>query len=81
MLYLILKLILNLLNKIRFYLVNYNLSTMDKNAIEDGMYKIVYKLPHQSIFEFDLFLKKNENFETVMHETFEQEQIPKILLR
>ena len=53
---------------------------MDKNSIEDGMYKIIYKLPFQSIFEFDFFLKKNENFETVMHETFEQEQIPKIFL-
>jgi glutaredoxin len=53
---------------------------MDKNSIEDGMYKIVYKLPLQSIFEFDLYLKKNENFETVMHETFEQEQIPKIFM-
>jgi len=53
---------------------------MDKTSIEDGMYKIVYKLPFQSIFEFDFFLKKNENFETVMHETFEQEQIPKIFM-
>ena len=53
---------------------------MDKTIIEDGMYKIVYKLPSQSVLEFDISLKTNENFESVLYENFEQEQIPKILL-
>ena len=54
---------------------------MDKTIIEDGMYKVVYKLPSQSILEFDISFKANENFESVLYETFEQEQIPKILLK
>jgi hypothetical protein len=53
---------------------------MDKTIIEDGMYKIVYKLPSQSVLEFDISFKSNENFESVLYENFEQEQIPKILL-
>jgi len=53
---------------------------MDKTIIEDGMYKVVYKLPSQSVLEFDISLKTNENFESVLYENFEQEQIPKILL-
>ena len=53
---------------------------MDKTISEDGMYKVVYKLPSQNVLEFDISFKTNENFECVLFDNFEQEQIPKILL-
>jgi hypothetical protein len=53
---------------------------MEKNIFEDGTYKFIYKLPSNSILELDFAFKKGENFETVMAENFEQEQIPKIFL-
>ena len=53
---------------------------MEKYVHNDGTYKFIYKLPSQSVLEFDFSFKKGENFENVIHNNFEQERIPKILL-
>lgn len=53
---------------------------MEKFTSDDGIYKFIYKLPSNSILEFDFSFKKGENFETVLEENFEQEKIPKIIL-
>jgi len=53
---------------------------MEKYLIDDGTYKFIYKLPSNSILEFDFSFKKGENFENILFENFEQEKIPKILL-
>jgi hypothetical protein len=53
---------------------------MENNLISDGTYKFIYKLPSSSVLEFDFSFKKDENFENVLYENFEQEKIPKILL-
>ncbi len=53
---------------------------MEKFIPDDSTYKFVYKLPSNSILEFDFSFKKAENYETVLAENFEQEKIPKIIL-
>jgi hypothetical protein len=53
---------------------------MEKNVISDGTYKFIYKLPSNCVLESDFSLKKDENFESILYENFEQEKIPKILL-
>ena len=53
---------------------------MEKYISEDGIYKYIYKLPSNSILEFDFSFKKGENYETVLEQNFEQEKIPKIIL-
>ncbi len=53
---------------------------MEKYLNEDGTYKFVYKLPSNTVLEFDFSFKKGENYGTIMKENFEQEKIPKILL-
>jgi hypothetical protein len=53
---------------------------MEKLIIEDGTYKIIYKLPTCSVLEFDFSFKKGENYESALAENFSQEKIPKILL-
>ena len=54
---------------------------MQKNIISDGTYIFIYKLPSNTVLEFDFSLKKEENFESILYENFEQEKIPKILLQ
>lgn len=53
---------------------------MEKYIIDDGTYKFIYKLPSNSVLEFDFSFKKGENYENIMYENFEQEKIPKIIL-
>lgn len=53
---------------------------MEKCILDDGTYKFIYKLPSNSLLEFDFSFKRGENYENIMYENFEQEKIPKIIL-
>ena len=53
---------------------------MEKFISDDSTYKFIYKLPSNSILEFDFSFKKGENYESSLEENFEQEKIPKIIL-
>jgi hypothetical protein len=53
---------------------------MEKLMTDDGTYKIIYKLPSNSVLEFDFSFKKGENVESAMMDNFTQEKIPKIIV-
>jgi hypothetical protein len=45
-----------------------------------GTYKFLFKLPSDSVIEFDFYFEKGENYEIALKHNFEQESIPKIII-